>query len=266
LYALSVQETLHPYEVVVVDNQSDDATRELVTRYSVRDRRIRVVEAPDRPGLSYARNVGVHHSRGDFVAFCDDDDLVSQAWVDGLVETLQCHPFVASAMEYRLLNGDAHIGRSAFQSESIGQLFGIPVANGAIGIARSLWLSVGGADENFVTGGEDFDLAVRVGRQLGIEPVLAESAIYHYRHRDDSRTTFRQAFRFGRSHVQLYQRHGRGRVDLVANNRAAARDWWWITTRLPWAVLGRRSNNWAWRCGRRSGRLVESLLRHERLF
>lgn len=260
LEALQRQHTSHSFEVVVVDNGSTDGTADIVRGVAVDDPRFRLVSAPERQNLSYARNVGVAAAQAPAVAFCDDDDLVSDGWVEGLVTALRDSAFVASALEYERLNdAERLVGRSRFQSEVIGQMFGLAVTNGAIAIERALWDSVGGNDEAFGTTGEDFDFAMRVFEETGVRPSLADGAVYHYRLRDGSRGAFRQARRFGRSHAQLYARHGRGRVDVSENTRQALRDWWWITTRAPFALAGVRRENWAMRAGRRVGRLQGSL-------
>jgi cellulose synthase/poly-beta-1,6-N-acetylglucosamine synthase-like glycosyltransferase len=68
-----------PLEVIVVDNApSDDRTRSTCEQYPVRY----VVEPA--PGLSRARNRGVVETRGDAVAFTDDDCVVDPSWLDGL--------------------------------------------------------------------------------------------------------------------------------------------------------------------------------------
>lgn len=72
-------------ELVVVDDGSHDATREVVT--SNRDARLRYVHRTNG-GLAAARNTGLEASRGELVAFLDDDDLVRPAWLDRLVERL----------------------------------------------------------------------------------------------------------------------------------------------------------------------------------
>jgi glycosyltransferase involved in cell wall biosynthesis len=74
-----------PWEIVVVDNASTDATAAVVERSREKasaERFEYVVEA--RPGLSAARNRGVEAARGDHLLFTDDDVLVEPGWVDGL--------------------------------------------------------------------------------------------------------------------------------------------------------------------------------------
>jgi glycosyltransferase involved in cell wall biosynthesis len=70
-----------PYEVIVVDNHSTDATREAVERH-INDGHdnLRYVFEP-RQGVSFARNTGLAEARADIVAFSDDDVRVGRNWV-----------------------------------------------------------------------------------------------------------------------------------------------------------------------------------------
>ncbi len=68
-------------EILVVDNAPQtDATRRLVAGMPG----LRYVEEP-RPGLDVARNTGVRSSKGEVVAFTDDDVRVHPDWTEGLL-------------------------------------------------------------------------------------------------------------------------------------------------------------------------------------
>ena len=60
------------YEIVVIDDASTDGTAEVARRYGSR---VRVVVCEQNRGLPAARNVGIQHSRGRYVALLDSDDL-----------------------------------------------------------------------------------------------------------------------------------------------------------------------------------------------
>lgn len=260
LVAVLSQSADATFELVVVDNGSDDGTSEIVDAVARDDRRVRRVEALDRHNLSYVRNVGVRAARGRSVLFCDDDDVVAQGWLQAMASALADHPYVASRMEYLDLNEpEVMRGRAEFQSRELADLFGYTVSNGAIGVRRDLWERLGGNDEALGVAGEDFDFAIRAQKQFGVTPILVPDAVYHYRQRAGARRTFTQARRYGRSHVALLRRHGAARLDRSDELRRAARDWWWILTRLVLLVQADRRVRWARRAGMRFGRLEGSL-------
>jgi GT2 family glycosyltransferase len=82
------------YELVVVDNNSADRTREIVEAHLAEaDGRLRYLFEP-RQGLSYARNAGIAAARGDIVAFTDDDVRVSADWTASIARAFRAHPDV----------------------------------------------------------------------------------------------------------------------------------------------------------------------------
>lgn len=67
------QQTVDDWELVIVDDGSDDDTEEKVA--AVADSRIRYFTQPNQ-GVSAARNFGLKVARGDYIAFLDADDLM----------------------------------------------------------------------------------------------------------------------------------------------------------------------------------------------
>lgn len=62
-------------EVIVVDDASQDRTREVVARCLSGDRRLRLVSLPSHRGPSAARNAGIAAANGTWIALLDADDL-----------------------------------------------------------------------------------------------------------------------------------------------------------------------------------------------
>jgi glycosyltransferase involved in cell wall biosynthesis len=78
--AATIEETMHAifnqtfqdFDVVVVDDGATDATPQILARLARPG--LKVVRQKNR-GLAGARNTGLHHARGQYVAFCDSDDV-----------------------------------------------------------------------------------------------------------------------------------------------------------------------------------------------
>jgi glycosyltransferase involved in cell wall biosynthesis len=76
------------WEVLVVDNNSRDQTREVVESFCRRySGRFQYLFEP-QPGKSYALNSGVREARGEILAFMDDDVTVEPAWLQSLTANL----------------------------------------------------------------------------------------------------------------------------------------------------------------------------------
>ena len=75
------------WEVLVVDNNSSDQTRQLVEGFCAQNQRIRYVFEP-RAGKSHALNSGIKHARGELLAFVDDDVRIDPGWLHHLTAPL----------------------------------------------------------------------------------------------------------------------------------------------------------------------------------
>lgn len=89
LDSLTVQ-TFRNFEIIVVDDGSNDDTRALVSEWP--DPRVRLIEMAQNGGPVLARNRGVAESRGRYVAGLDQDDLCRPDRLRRQVAYLDAHP------------------------------------------------------------------------------------------------------------------------------------------------------------------------------
>ena len=82
LSSLSDMKTDYPTEIIVVDNNSSDNTKAIVTRAGARY----IFEG--RPGVENARNAGLEHAKGTYVISGDADTIYSPYWVNLMIEPL----------------------------------------------------------------------------------------------------------------------------------------------------------------------------------
>ncbi len=78
-----INQTYTNIEIILVNDGSTDSCREICEKYEKLDSRIRVINK-ENGGLSDARNVGINFSTGDYLAFIDSDDYVSDDYVEYL--------------------------------------------------------------------------------------------------------------------------------------------------------------------------------------
>lgn len=77
------------YEVIVVDNNSKDKTKEIVEGYiSKFNGKLKYLFEP-KQGKSYALNKGINEAGGEIIAFTDDDCVVDRAWVKEIAKTFK---------------------------------------------------------------------------------------------------------------------------------------------------------------------------------
>lgn len=143
------------YEIIVVDNNSQDHTRQVTAEFSQRHPPIRYCFEPNQ-GISHARNRGWQEARGKYVAYIDDECRVPPQWLAIAQEVIQqvapgvfggpyfaCYPSAKPAWfkdEYgshskgktaRLLNSDEYLSEANLFCD------------------RLLLKAVGGFDPNF---------------------------------------------------------------------------------------------------------------------
>jgi len=75
------------WDVLVVDNNSTDQTREVLEKYCIQNPRFSYV-FESKQGLSHARNAGIQKARGEILAFTDDDVTADSDWLWSLTSSL----------------------------------------------------------------------------------------------------------------------------------------------------------------------------------
>lgn len=223
LDALAAQRTDARFEVLVVDNGSDDGTAGVVARHARRDPRVRLVAEPVA-GLSRAKNAGIAHAVGELVLFTDDDVVLPEGWIAAYAgffagrrarAVLAGGPVLAVADDLspwpawvgaggaadlpRLYHGAVPRRLGAYE-----QLWGANMA-----APRELLAAVGGFDESIGVRGdergtfEDVDLVERVAARGGECWYLPAAVLYHRTARAASspRALARRAFARGANDV-----------------------------------------------------------------
>lgn len=167
LDAIAAQ-TVKPYEVLVVDNNSTDATAEIARRYPF----VRLLREP-RQGVAFARDRGFNAARGDVIGRLDGDTLLATDWVERTQEVFADGTVAAATgkVHYR----DMLLARLAsridlvarrYMARRLGREVALQGANMAL--RRSAWLAAR-KDLCYRPGiHEDYDIAIHVNRAGGL--------------------------------------------------------------------------------------------------
>jgi len=75
------------FEVLVIDNNSKDNTKELFHE-SLWPTQVRYI-MESQLGLSYARNRAIREAKGEFILFLDDDALASSCWIQEVINVFE---------------------------------------------------------------------------------------------------------------------------------------------------------------------------------
>lgn len=160
-------QTFTDFELLIVDDGSTDETSAVPARY-LYDPRVRYLRHEQNRGLAAARNTGIRHARGEFVAFLDADDfwLPEKLAVQvAALDDLQCDVCCVAAY-YRLPGGVLTVKRAvplAGDALCASLLLGttLPGSGSMVMARRRCFDEVGLFDEEMVAL-EDRDMWVRL--------------------------------------------------------------------------------------------------------
>jgi glycosyltransferase involved in cell wall biosynthesis len=173
LDCLAAQELDGDFEVIVVDDDSEDETAGVADRAGV------ILLRPGRVGAAEARNLGVAKARADTIAFTDSDCFPTPAWLEGGLRALEQNDLVQGRVA-----PDPSVPLDAFDRtiwvESERGFY--ETAN--LFVTRRLFDQVGGFEEWIDTGGEkllaeDVWFGWRAVR-AGARTAFADDALVHH--------------------------------------------------------------------------------------
>jgi len=85
--SIAVQ-TYPDLQIILIDDGSADGSGDICDAFAKEDGRIEVIHKPNG-GVSSARNAGIGHARGEWMAFVDADDYVSPHYVEHMLSAAQ---------------------------------------------------------------------------------------------------------------------------------------------------------------------------------
>ena len=179
-----LSQTYADFELIVVDNMSEDGTREYVT--GITDPRVRHFRNPNFGIIAANRNFGIRQARGKYIAFCDDDDLWFPDKLDRQVKLLEQQAEVALCYtQAEPFMGDKVLAarssrRRVVRNHFFQLLRGNYFPNSSVLIRNSIFKELGVLSEDSLLR-EDYEMWLRIARQhrlMGIEEALIRYRIH----------------------------------------------------------------------------------------
>ncbi len=158
-------------EVIVVNDGSRDNTEAVVTAAIQPGERMVLLNTARNSGVSAARNLGLRHARGKYVAFLDADDIwlpgklrlqVDAIMADPAITLVSCNSQMTApdgrALKEGHVNRPPVQGRDAWKTLLVYNFIPTPTVLSYTKLVQEL----GGFDENLAVG-EDLDLWIKLG-------------------------------------------------------------------------------------------------------
>ena len=193
-------------EVIVVDDESSDATAEIAQGFEG----VSYVHQ-ENAGPAAARNHGVRMAKGDVVVLTDSDCIPEPNWIEELITGFDAEEVVAVGGTYGIANPESPLARIIHAeiqlrheqfTETVDFLGSFNVA-----YRREVFLAIGGFDENFrAASGEDNDLAYRLQDSGGIMRFVPTAIVNHY-HPTELYPYLKTQMNHGFWRMKLYAKH-----------------------------------------------------------
>jgi len=166
-------QTFTDYEIIVVDDGSEDGTREYIAA-TTQD--IRYLWQANQ-GVAEARNHALRVSRSELVAFLDSDDLWKPTFLERTVGRLRERPhealvftdFLSTDVNGRTVRGHR---KKPYGGDVTARLFNSTFIHTSAAVARTSILRDAGGFDGRLTHNEDYDLWLRLSlrHQFGLIP------------------------------------------------------------------------------------------------
>lgn len=83
-----LHQTYECFEAILINDGSSDSSEAICKEYAAGDNRIILISGPNR-GSAEARNIGLKHASGEYIAFLDSDDWYDEDYLEYLVKGLK---------------------------------------------------------------------------------------------------------------------------------------------------------------------------------
>ena len=120
---MSVQMQTYPnWELIIVDDCSNDGTKEIVQGLIREDSRIRLFLNPSNQGAAVSRNYALKNARGRWMAFLDSDDLWEPTKLEKQIRFMEEHNYAFTYHEYIEIDEDSkELGIHVSGKEQVGK-------------------------------------------------------------------------------------------------------------------------------------------------
>lgn len=185
-----INQTYNDWELIIVDDCSNDGTESIIDGYAKQDSRIKIIHNKINKKLPGALNVGFSHAKGDFLSWTSDDNAYQKNAIGKMVHFLLDHPAADIVYaDYDLIDGQGSVIGEVVH-EATGNIYKDNIVGACFLYRREVQEKLGGYDEKLFLV-EDYDFWLRAYEQYTLQ--LLPEKLYLYRTHSNSLTDTRMA-------------------------------------------------------------------------
>lgn len=186
------------FEIIFVDNASSDGSKQLIKDKFFSSPKLKIIENEKSLGPVKGRNIGIGNSKGEYIAFLDNDTEVDKNWLKALIRVFSADATIG-AVQSKILLSDRktfdtcghYLSISGFPYEiGVGErdtgqynnqkiIFGARSA--AMAVRKDVLDQTGYFDEDYFMHSEETDLSWRIWLCGFRVAFAADSIVYHKR-------------------------------------------------------------------------------------
>lgn len=178
-------QTLQDFEVIVVNDGSSDNITDWFSE-NIKDPRLKLISQPNQ-GPSIARNTGMSHAQGNYIAFMDADDLWEPTKLAKQVQVLDEDPKVGLVYTWvSYIDSQGNLTGRIRKHNVNGMVLPTLIQYNLIDcgsvavVRRECFEKFGGFDQSVVPI-EDWDMWLRIASQYSFK-VISEPLVYYRQH------------------------------------------------------------------------------------
>jgi len=101
-----ISQTFQNWEMIVIDDYSNDNSRDIISELSAKDERIKYIFLEENIGAAEARNVAIKQSKGKYIAFLDSDDIWNEDKLENQIAFMNEKDIAFSFTSYQPISED----------------------------------------------------------------------------------------------------------------------------------------------------------------